>query len=431
MTRDEAVELLKSGPKGVQTWNEWKKKHYMPTDLERIGLRGSCMTGAKPICANLIGLNLQDANLQDANLIGLDLRLANLSSANLRDAQLGESNLIGAKLVGACLVDADATGVHLSGANLSGANLTGAHLAGGRFCAANLTGANLNRADLSSADFTEADLTDSILSGALLRSTMMSNALVANARIDGAEFSRTWLDRANFTQTKCGYADFSDVDLSATEGLELIVHDGPSTVGIDTIVKSRGKIPEIFLRGCGVPDEFIRYIPSLIGSMSPLEFYSCFISYSHKDEEFCQRLHARLRDKGLRVWFAPEEMKGGKKLIDLIDAGIRRHDKLLLVLTEHSMKSDWVATEIYKARQREKKEGRQVLFPIRLCSFDAVRDWQSFDADSGKDMAREIREYFVPDFSNWKDQDGFEQGFVRLLKDLRATEATTPAERES
>jgi len=26
-----------------------------------------------------------------------------------------------------------------------------------------------------------------------------------------------------------------------------------------------------------------------------------------------------------------------------------------------------------------------------------------FDADTGKDSAREIREYFIPDFSNWKN----------------------------
>ena len=31
-----------------------------------------------------------------------------------------------------------------------------------------------------------------------------------------------------------------------------------------------------------------------------------------------------------------------------------------------------------------------------------------FDADPGIDSAREIREYFIPDFSNWKDHDSYE-----------------------
>ncbi len=39
---------------------------------------------------------------------------------------------------------------------------------------------------------------------------------------------------------------------SATKGLETVIHKMPSTVGIDTIYKSRGKIPEAFLRGRGL-----------------------------------------------------------------------------------------------------------------------------------------------------------------------------------
>src|SRR5262249_29670289 len=63
------------------------------------------------------------------------------------------------------------------------------------------------------------------------------------------------------------------------------------------------------------------------------------------------------------------------------------------------------------------------LFPIRLVDMDTLRDWECFDADSGKDLAREVREYFIPDFTNWKDHDSFERAFARLLKDLQATEA--------
>ena len=62
---------------------------------------------------------------------------------------------------------------------------------------------------------------------------------------------------------------------------------------------------------------------------------------------------------------------------------------------------------------------RQVLFPKRLVSFEAFRDWECFDADRGKDAAREIREYFIPDFSNWKNHDANEHAFQRLLRDLK------------
>lgn len=45
---------------------------------------------------------------------------------------------------------------------------------------------------------------------------------------------------------------------------------------------------------------------------------------------------------------------------------------------------------------------RQKLFPIRLVSIDRIRDWSCFDADTGKDLAVELREDNIPDFSNWK-----------------------------
>jgi uncharacterized membrane protein YgcG len=35
-----------------------------------------------------------------------------------------------------------------------------------------------------------------------------------------------------------------------------------------------------------------------------------------------------------------------------------------------------------------------------------------------EDSAREIREYFIPDFSNWKDHDAYKLAFDRLLADL-------------
>jgi hypothetical protein len=201
------------------------------------------------------------------------------------------------------------------------------------------------------------------------------------------------------------------------------MHDGPSSIGVDTLYKSAGKIPAAFLRGCGIPDDFITFIPSHFGIQQAIQFYSCFISYSTRDEEFTRRLYSRMRDEKLRVWFAPEEMKGGQKLYEQIERAIQLHDRLLLVLSESSMQSEWVITEIQRARETGIREGRRKLFPISIVEFEKVKAWRRFDADSGKDLAKEVREYFIPDFSNWKDHDAFEKAFERLLRDLRAEEA--------
>jgi len=151
-------------------------------------------------------------------------------------------------------------------------------------------------------------------------------------------------------------------------------------------------------------------------------FYSCFISYSTKDQEFADRLHADLQNKGVRCWFAPHDIKAGKKLHEQIDQAIRINDRLLLILSEHSMNSKWVKTEIAHARQKELDENRQVLCPISLVPFSTIREWKCFDAETGEDSAREIREYFIPDFSNWKDDDSYKKALGRLVGDLKAAE---------
>ena len=43
-----------------------------------------------------------------------------------------------------------------------------------------------------------------------------------------------------------------------------------------------------------------------------------------------------------------------------------------------------------------------MLFPVRLVNVETFRDWECFDADTGKDTAREIRKYFIPDFASGK-----------------------------
>ena len=284
--------------------------------------------------------------------------------------------------------------------------------------------------DLSEADLSSANLSEADVSGADLIRADLSRAKLVEANLGGADLSGANLSGANISGARFFYTSFSDVDLSTAKGLEHARHFGPSTVGIDTLYESNGKIHPEFLRGCGVPDIFIDFIPSLVGDLQPVQFYSCFISYSHKDEEFVKRLHSRLQEEHLRVWFAPEDLKAGRKIHEEIDQAIRIYDRLLIVLSEASMASEWVKTEIANARQKEIDTGKRVLFPIRLVDFEAIKRWKAFDADRGKDTAREIREYYIPDFSNWKDHDSFETEFQKLLDALKMDEKIAEPERE-
>jgi uncharacterized protein YjbI with pentapeptide repeats len=298
--------------------------------------------------------------------------------------------------------------VVLSGAIPSGADLSGANLS-----AAHLSGANLIMADLSGADLSGADLSGANLSLANLDKANLDKAHLIMADLSGAD-----LTGADLSEVKLSETVFGDTNLTAVRGLETCAHHGPSTLDHRTLARS-GPLPLAFLRGCGLPDALIDYLPSLLNE--PIQFYSCFISYSSVDEDFCRRLHGRMQDAGLRVWFPPHDIQGGRKIHEQIDQAIRGYDKFLLVLSPHSMQSPWVEFEIRRARKREVAEQRRLLFPVRLVDYEAIKRWECFDADTAKDLATEIREYYIPDFTAWKDHDAFEAAFARLLQDLTAT----------
>src|SRR5262249_18775934 len=101
--------------------------------------------------------------------------------------------------------------------------------------------------------------------------------------------------RGSFHQDKLfcvsllGETFLTNVDLSKVIGLDTCRHLGPSSIDHRTLEKSPN-LPLAFLRGVGLPDGLIDYLPSLL--KQAIQFYSCFISYSAKDEDVAERLHA-------------------------------------------------------------------------------------------------------------------------------------------
>jgi uncharacterized protein YjbI with pentapeptide repeats len=413
MANEEHLARLKQG---VAAWNQWRDKNprIQPdlgeadfleeifgrsnlgetnlggADLHEMDLREMDLHRANLIRTDLSRADLREANLYGADLSGADLHQANLSGANLHRADLGGANLHRTDLSRADLHEADLHETNLGGANLYEADLRGADLH-----QANLSGANLHRVNLYQANLGRANLIGADLSGATL----------TRATLGGAD-----LTRADLTGANTGWTMFGDVDLSAVRGLETVQHQGPSTIGIDTFYRSHSNIPEVFLRGAGVPDEIITYSKSLVGH--PFQYYSCFISYSSRDEALAQRLHADLQDKEVRCWFAPEDLKIGDEFRSRIDESIQVYDRLLLILSEYSVKSRWVQKEVETAFEKEGKEHRIVLFPLRID--EAVMQ-------STVGWAADIRrQRHIGDFRQWKDHDAYQQAFNRLLRDLKA-----------
>jgi TIR domain/Pentapeptide repeats (8 copies) len=192
----------------------------------------------------------------------------------------------------------------------------------------------------------------------------LSGADLHFAHLSGVDLSGAILSRATLSGAIVDRTIFGGLDLRTVNGLETLQHMGPSTIGTNTIERSHGELPEVFLRGAGLSDTFIAYARSL--AQRPIEYYTCFLSYSSKDQDFAERLYADLQSGGVRCWFAPEDMKTGDRIRQRIEESIRLYDKLLLVLSQHSITSSWVEFEMEAALAKENSRNTLVLFPIRL-----------------------------------------------------------------
>ncbi len=287
------------------------------------------------------------------------------------------------------------------GANLTNANLTDANLTDANLSSANLISANLSCADLGGAFLIGADLIDANLTGTFL----------SNANLSGADLSH-----ADLSNAIIGWTIFANNDLSKVKGLDTLDHIGPSMISIDTLYKSGGKIDEFFLRGCGVPDEFISYIPSHVGAQQAIRFYSCFISHSAKDKRFCERLYADLQAKHIRVWYFPEDAKWGKSVWGEIDESIKIYDKLVVVCSKNSLQSGPVLREIQRALSREDRESRHILFPI--CIDDYI--FKTWEHERKADVLSKV----VGGFTGWsRSATKYEEAFKKLLSGLQASDS--------
>ena len=96
---------------------------------------------------------------------------------------------------------------------------------------AKLRRVNLQNTNLTNVSFMRADLKEVNFAGANLH-----GATLLGAHLQLAQFINADMAETNLSDAKLGRTVFANVDLGKTRGLTTVNHEGPSTVGVDTLI---------------------------------------------------------------------------------------------------------------------------------------------------------------------------------------------------
>jgi hypothetical protein len=91
-----------------------------------------------------------------------------------------------------------------------------------------------------------------------------------------------------------------------------------------------------------------------------------FISYSHSDRAFAEKLALQLVKERAPVWIDRWELNVGDSLIQRIQDAVAGASALLVVLSKASVASEWAKKELTAGLQRELEEKRVVVLPVLL-----------------------------------------------------------------
>jgi len=91
-----------------------------------------------------------------------------------------------------------------------------------------------------------------------------------------------------------------------------------------------------------------------------------FISYSHKNKEFVDKLAIQLVARNVNIWLDRWELNLGDSLIDKVQDAVDGASALLVILSKESTSSEWCKKELSSGLLRELEEKRVVVMPVLL-----------------------------------------------------------------
>jgi uncharacterized protein YjbI with pentapeptide repeats len=193
--------------------------------------------------------------------------------------------------------------------------------------------------------FNECRIDDSVFNGADLR-----NSVFMNARIYKSVFLDCKLSRYTLVESKENkYPDYVSLDFQ-------------------TILKSDTLDFNILKKYFNIHTPDIKKIA--LGITSEINFKTVFISYSFKDKILANYINDELFKNGVKTFLWEKDAPGGQLLEDIMENNIKKHDKILFIASQNSIKSKACQFELSKARKKQEDTwSSDLFFVIHLDSF--------------------------------------------------------------
>lgn len=201
------------------------------------------------------------------------------------------------------------------------------------------------------------------------------------------------------------------------------VKQGSCFIDLQTILKSN--LDEIAYRLFGIHSFNPKgYIEDLVTEM---KFQSVFISYSFIDKLFARALSQILMTKGVKSFFWERDAPTGRRNKHIMYENINKHERLLFIASEHSLKSEACHYELQEARDKQNKEWKDIYFPIHIDNYlfevrkeDIPRKYR----EDFWENIEEVKEFHSKDFTPFKTQEDFkspefDEAVKQLIKDLK------------
>lgn len=127
--------------------------------------------------------------------------------------------------------------------------------------------------------------------------------------------------------------------------------------------------------------------------------HEIFLSHSSRDRKCAADLATVLRDHGLNVWYSDTNIQNAKQWHDEIGKALRRCDWFVVLLSKHSVASEWVKMELMYALR--KQQYREHILPILVqrCDYEEL-SW-TLDAFQMVDCTNDRRIDYPKVLNTW------------------------------